>query len=63
MVNYLKRYSVHLTRLSEPLQPLIRESAEWSWNSSQQKAFDSIKDELTKTSVLAYFNPKAEHVV
>ena len=63
MVNYLKRYSVHLTRLSEPLQPLIRESAEWSWNSSQQKAFDSTKDELTETPVLAYFNPKAEHVV
>ena len=52
MVNYLKRYLVKLTKLSEPLKPLLREDTEWSWDSSHQEAFDAIKEELTKTPVL-----------
>lgn len=63
MVNYLKRYLVKLTKLSEPLKPLLREDTEWRWDSSHQEAFDAIKEELTKTSLLAYFNPKAEQVI
>ena len=57
MINYLKRYSVQLMKFSEPLKPLLRE------DSTHQDAFDAIKEELTKTPVLAYFNPKSEHVI
>ena len=63
MVNYLKRYSVQLIKLSEPLKPLLREDVEWTWDSTHQDAFDAIKEELTKTPVLAYFNPKSNHVI
>ena len=63
MVNYLKRYSIRLMKLSEPFKPLLRENAEWSWDSTHQDAFDAIKEELTKTPVLAYFNPKSEHII
>ena len=63
MINYLKRYSVKLMKLSEPLKPLLREDVEWTWDSTHQDAFDAIKEELTKTPVLAYFNPKSEHVI
>ena len=63
MVNYLKRYSAQLTRLFQPLKPLRREDMEWSWDSSHKEAFDAIKEELTRTPVLAFFNPKAEHVI
>jgi len=34
MVSYLKRYSVQLMKLSEPLKPLLREDVEWSWDYS-----------------------------
>ena len=63
MINYLKRYSVKLMKLSEPLKPLLREDVEWTWDSTHQDAFDAIKEELTKTPVLAYFNPKSEHII
>lgn len=63
MINYLKRYSVKLMKLSEPLKPLLREDVEWAWDSTHQDAFDAIKEELTKTPVLAYFNCKSEHVI
>ena len=63
MVNYLKRYSGKLTRLFEPLKPLLREEIEWNWASSHQEAFDAIKEELSSTPVLAYFDRKAEHVI
>ena len=59
MVNYLKRYSVPLMKL----QPLLREDVEWTWDSTHQDAFDAIKEGLTKTPVLAYFNPKSNHVI
>ena len=58
MVNYLKRYSTNLTRLFEQLKPLLREEAEWTWDSSHQDAFDTIKEELSRTPVLAYFTGK-----
>ena len=56
MVNYLKRYSARLTRLFEPLKPLLREEMEWTLDSSHQDALDAIKEELSRTPVLAYFD-------
>ena len=35
----------------------------WCWKAKHQKAFDAIKDELTKTPVLAYFILKADHSI
>lgn len=34
----------------------MSENVDWIWNSTQQDAFDAIKEKLTKTPVLAYFN-------
>lgn len=63
MVNYQKRCSAKLTRLFEPLKPLLREEMEWTGDSLHQNAFDAIKEELSRTPVLAYFDRNAEHVV
>ena len=63
MVNSLKCHSAQLTRLFESFKPLLRENMDWSWDSIHQEAFDAIKEELTRTPVLAYFNPKVEHVI
>ena len=63
MINHLKRYSVQLMKHSELLKPLLREDVEQTWDSTHQDTFDAIKEELAKTPVLAYFNPKSEHVI
>ena len=53
MVNYLKRYSAKLMKLSEPLKPLLSKNVEWTWDFTHQVRFDGIKEELTETPVLA----------
>ncbi|PFX14801.1 Retrovirus-related Pol polyprotein from transposon 17.6 [Stylophora pistillata] len=63
MISYLKRYSAKLMRLFEPLRLLLREEMEWTWDSSHQDAFNAIKEELSRTPVLAYFDRKGELVI
>ena len=63
MVKYLKHYSNNLTKLAEPLKELLQNDTLWHWEPRHQRAFDAVKEELTKTPVLAYFNPKADHVI
>ena len=63
MVNYLKHYSARLIGLSKPFKPLLRAEMEWTWDSSHQDALHAIKEELSRTPVLVYFDRKAEHVI
>ena len=63
MINYLKRYSVQLIKLFEPLKPLLRETRNGLGIPPIRDAFVAIKEELTKTPILAYFNPKSENVI
>ena len=62
-VSYLKHYSSHLTQLVEPLKELLRNDTLWCWKTKHQNAFEAIKDVLTKTAMLAYFDPKAHHII
>lgn len=50
-------------KLSKPLKPLQEEDVEWTWDSIHQDAFDAIKEELSKTPLLTYFNPNSEYVI
>ena len=63
MVNYLKRYSCKLTEITGPLRNLVKADSIWSWESSQQEAFEAVKAEVTKTPVLAYFDRDKEHSI
>ena len=63
MVNYLKCYSNKLTQLAEPLKDLLRNDILRGWETKHQKAIEAIKDELTKTHVLAYFDPEVDHII
>ena len=63
MVNYLKRFSPVLTKLSEPLRRLQKQDTVWAWESEQQTAFKKIKTALTTLPVLAYFNKDKNHII
>ena len=63
MVHYLKCYSSQLPQAAEPLKELLRNDTLWCWESKDQGAFHAIKEELTKTNVLAYFDPEADHAI
>ena len=49
--------------MAEPLKELLRNDTLWCLESKHQGIFESIKEELTKTPILAYFDCKAEHVI
>ena len=44
---------------TQPLRKLLSKSHNWSWEPSQSKAFDLVKEELTKPTTLALYDPTA----
>ena len=63
MVNYLKKFSPVLSKLSEPLRRLCKSGVEWAWDSEQQDAFEAIKQVIMTLSVLAYFDKSKKHAI
>ncbi len=45
--------------VTEPLCLLTRKGTPWPWNSIHQKAFDTLKNLLTDTQVMAHYDPSA----
>ena len=60
MVNQMGKFSSNLAELSQPLRELLSKQCSWQWGQAQEDAFKKIKGELTKPTVLALYNPKAE---
>ena len=56
LVNYLNRFSPALADLTAPLRALCKKDTLFTWESSQQAAFEAIKKEITSAPVLAYFD-------
>ena len=63
MINYLTKFSPHLTELSEPVRELIKEKVPFNWGPEHQESFDALKKELICAPVLAYYNPRKETVL
>ena len=56
LVNYLNRFSPALADLTVPLRALCKKDILFTWESSQEAAFEAIKKEITSAPVLAYFD-------
>ena len=63
MVNYLKKFSPVLSKLSEPLRRLGKSGVEWAWESEQQNAFKAIKQVIRTLSALTYFDKTKKHAI
>uniref|UniRef100_A0A3B3HH25 Gypsy retrotransposon integrase-like protein 1 n=1 Tax=Oryzias latipes TaxID=8090 RepID=A0A3B3HH25_ORYLA len=63
MANHLGKFLPHLAEKTRPLRDLLRKSNMWNWGSQQQKAFESIRADLTTPPGLALYNPNAETLV
>ena len=59
LVNYLNRFSPHLTELSEPLRQICRQDVEFELTESVHVAFSLTKEEISKNVTLPYFHPKS----
>ena len=63
LANYLNRFSPKLADLTAALRALRKKGVVFAWESSQQDAFEAIKKEITRASVLAYFEKSKTSVV
>ena len=63
MVNQLGKFSPVLAELTQPLRQLLSKHTAWLWGPDQDRAFSAVKEELTKPTILALYNPKAPTIV
>ena len=59
MVNQLGKFSKKLAELSQPLRALLSTKRSWHWDATQDQALENIKDELSKPTILALYDPDA----
>ena len=57
MITYLSRFAPNLAELISTMRGLLTKNAEFIWDSAQQHAFDKVKEVITTSPVLAYFDP------
>ena len=60
LVNYCSRFIRDYSTLTDPLRDLTKKHTKWKWTTEHQDAFDKLKDALTSSEVLAFYNPNAE---
>ena len=46
MVNYLSRFSAHLSELVEPIRELSKENVPFNWGPKHQESFKLVKKEI-----------------
>ena len=63
MVNYLKKFSPVLSKLSEPPRRLCKSGVEWAWEPEQLRVFEAIKQVIMTLPVLAYFDKTKKHTI
>jgi len=57
MVNQLSKFTPHLANMTKPLRDLLSKRNQWSWGQAQRKALSEVKAALTKSPILALFDP------
>ena len=63
IVNYLSKFSSKLAGLAAPIYEVMGAKATWYWGDSQQRAFEAIKQEVSKAPVLCTFDLSRKHRV
>lgn len=57
MVNYLHKFISNLSEKTAPPRELLRRDTHWSWEESQQKAFEPLKLGISQPPVIKFFDP------
>ena len=60
MSQYLSKFLPRLSDITKPLRDLTRQDAEWIWDEPQQSAFERLKQAVSATPVLRYYNLKED---
>ena len=60
LVGFLSKFIRNYATLAEPLRKLTRKDVPWCWGENEQRSFDALKQAITSTDVMAYYNENAE---
>ena len=63
MANQLSKFTPHLANMTKPLRDLLSKENLWHWGQSQKEAFASVQEALTKSPVLALYDPSLKTTV
>lgn len=58
LANYMSRFTKELSTVTAPLRDLVKQSSEFIWDQQAEKAFEDVKESISKTTTLKYFDPK-----
>ena len=56
MTNLFSRFVPHYATITEPLRQLTHKDCKWKWSREHDKAFDQLREALSKAPTLAYFD-------
>ena len=57
---YLSKFAPNLSEITSPLRSLLKKETEFLWDEPQSRAFERVKQTITQSPVLAYYDPKKE---
>ena len=63
MVNYLSKFSAHLSEQAEPIRELSKEKVPFNWEPEHQESFKLVKKEIATAPIPAYYNPRKATVL
>ena len=56
VVQYLSKFLPRLSDISKPLRDLTRQDVEWHWDEPQERAFEQLKETVSVSPILRYYN-------
>jgi hypothetical protein len=63
LVNYLAKFLSNLSDVIQPLRNLMKKDVPWTWSKTQDQAFLKVKEMVSNTPVLAFYDQKKELVL
>lgn len=63
MINYLGRFLPELSSTMKPMTDLLKSDQVWAWTPMQEHAFNNVKQKLTETPILNFYDAKRPTVV
>ena len=60
LINQFRQFNQAVTKSSYLLKPLLSPKSQYIWLPDHQKAFEELKEDLSKSPSLAHFDPKYE---
>lgn len=56
LAQYLSKFIPNLSDITKPLRELTQQDTEWCWDDAQNTALNQLKEAVTRTPILRYYN-------